>query len=249
MIKIINNPESVSSKELAKVLKKDGIFMTNSYLNSSIISEVKNEVLDCHDKYGSNYNFGSVYSIKSPYSLMGCNKQVNLFEDKWIKNLFLLINNNMEGFNTSIYSTHDYIFNKQDLARNGCLHFDRNRSLKFFIYLTDVNKHNGAFYIEPQTHDLGTKLREIAWGGNSPKPTDNLFKKAYNKFFGKKFKDVKNRIEIDYPEYYNPKNLIPVEGKAGTLIVFDSDLFHKGGVIQKSNLSRLVLRMHSYLSS
>lgn len=38
------------------------------------------------------------------------------------------------------------------------------------------------------------------------------------------------------------KKLIPVEGKAGTLIVFDSDIFHKEG------LERLVLRMHSYLS-
>ena len=38
------------------------------------------------------------------------------------------------------------------------------------------------------------------------------------------FSVVKNRLELDYPELYDPKKLIPVEGKAGTLIVFDSDI-------------------------
>ena len=41
---------------------------------------------------------------------------------------------------------------------------------------------------------------------------------------------------------------MPVEGKAGTLIVFDSDIFHQGGKINKKGAERIVLRMHNYLS-
>lgn len=77
---------------------------------------------------------------------------------------------------------------------------------------------------------------------------DNFIKKIFQKFFGKTFNQVKNRIEIDYPELYDSSKLIPVEGKVGTLIVFDSDIFHLGGLIEKKGLERLVLRMHSYLS-
>ena len=72
--------------------------------------------------------------------------------------------------------------------------------------------------------------------------------KVVLKLFGKHFSVVKNRLELDYPELYDPKKLIPVEGKAGTLIVFDSDLFHQGGKINKKGLERIVLRMHNYLS-
>ena len=36
---------------------------------------------------------------------------------------------------------------------------------------------------------------------------------------------------------------IPVEASAGTLIVFDTDTFHKGGQCEE-NKSRLVVRAH-----
>ena len=40
--------------------------------------------------------------------------------------------------------------------------------------------------------------------------------------------------------------LIPVEAKAGSLIVFDSDTLHRGGIIKKDNLERLIIRLHCY---
>ena len=40
--------------------------------------------------------------------------------------------------------------------------------------------------------------------------------------------------------------LIPVESKAGSLIVFDSDTLHRGGIIKKDNLERLIIRLHCY---
>ena len=75
-----------------------------------------------------------------------------------------------------------------------------------------------------------------------------VFFKNIIKLIAKSFKDVKNLIELDYPELYDESKLIPVEGKAGTLIVFDSDLFHQGGKINKKGAERIVIRMHNYLS-
>lgn len=248
MISLISNPKGTTLNKLLKTLKNEGIFVVNSYLDKPTLSEIRNEVLNCHSTFGSQYDFGSSYSIKSPFNFKNCEKQVSLFKENWIKELFIAYNNKIsKGFCDSIYSTHDYKFDG-NIARNGYLHFDRNSSLKFFIYLDDVNKENGAFFIQPNSHKLGKELREKAWGKMIPKPNDNLLKKVVKKLFGKNFSVVKNRIELDYPELYDSSKLIPVEGKAGTLIVFDSDIFHLGGLIEKKGLERLVLRMHSYMS-
>jgi len=54
---------------------------------------------------------------------------------------------------------------------------------------------------------------------------------------------VKNRIELDYPELLEEYPSEPVEGKAGTLIVFDTNTFHKGGLVEEEK-ERLVVRLH-----
>ena len=235
-------------KMLRQILLDQGIFKIESYLSSSEIVELKEEVLKNHETFGNSYPFGSTYAINDPKRLPNKSLQKNFFSKPWMKELFLNYNNKIsKGFFNSIYSTHDYKFDGS-IGRNGYLHFDRNVSLKYFLYLNDVTVENGAFFIQPNSHKLGKELREKAWGRFIPTPNDNLLKKVLLKLFGKHFSDIKNRIELDYPEIYDSNKLIPVEGKAGTLIVFDSDVFHQGGKINKKGAERYVLRMHNYLS-
>lgn len=247
-MKSLNKSQLLKIDTLNKHLKENGIFKIESYLSLEDIDKLKKEVLDHHKTHGNLYAFGSTYTIENPRYLSNTCLQIKVFSKPWMKELFLKYNNNIsKGFFTNIYSTYDYK-NSGELGRNGFLHFDRNASLKFFLYLNDVTRENGAFYIQPGSHKLGKKLREKAWGKLIPTPNDNFIKKIFQKFLGKTFNQVKNRIEIDYPELHDSSKLIPVEGKAGTLIVFDSDIFHLGGLIEKKGLERLVLRMHSYLS-
>ena len=232
---------------LEETLIKYGIFKIDSYLSKQELSLLNEEVQKYHDSISKSYQFGTIYSIglnKIDYE----SQHYKTFSRLWMKELFLNLNSNIEkGFFTYIYSTHDFKYDGS-IGRNGYLHFDRNRSLKFFFYLNDVTEQNAAFYIQEDSHLLGKKLREKAWRKLIPTPNDNFIKKGVFKIFGKPFEKVKNRIELDYPESLIPEKLIPVEGKAGTLIVFDSDIFHKGGLIRKEGLERTVLRMHSYLS-
>ena len=244
----IIEPKSLEISKLKSILDQKGIFKIDSYLTLLELDSLKSEVLKYHKNQGNLYAFGSTYAIDNPKSLPNISLQKIVFSKPWMKKLFLAYNNNIpKGFFSSIYSTHDYKFDGS-IGRNGYLHFDRNVSLKYFLYLNDVTKENGAFFIQPNSHKLGKELREKAWGKFIPTPNDNLLKKVVLKLFGKHFSVVKNRLELDYPELYDPKKLIPVEGKAGTLIVFDSDLFHQGGKINKKGLERIVLRMHNYLS-
>lgn len=244
----IIEPKTLEISKLKSILDQKGIFKIESHLTLFEIDNLKSEVLEYHKTHGNPYPFGSTYAINNPKGLPNESLQKNVFSKPWMKELFFAFNNTIsKGFFNSIYSTHDYKFDGS-VGRNGFLHFDRNASLKYFLYLNDVTKENGAFFIQPNSHKLGKKLRQKAWGNLIPKPNDSFFLKIIIKLFGKPFKDVKNRIELDYPELYDESKLIPVEGKAGTLIVFDSDLFHQGGKINKKGAERIVLRMHNYLS-
>ena len=111
------------------------------------------------------------------------------------------------------------------ITRNNYLHFDRLRSLKMLVYLSNVCENSGPFVVCPDSHKKGSSLR-----------------RRFNSL--SEYKDKKNRIKIDYPELkYNPE--IPIIGPAGTTILFDSDVFHMGGNIKKG-FSRTVIRSHWY---
>lgn len=241
----IKKPDSI--EKMHSILLNEGIFIVESFLSNSQLNEIKRDVLETHKEIGEEYEFGSVYSLQNPLKLKKYSIQKDIFSKPWMKELFFQYNKkNLNGYFKSIYSTYDNKY-EEGIGRNGYLHFDRNVALKYFLYLNDVSEENGAFYIQPNSHKLGKKLREKAWGKFIPTEKNNLIEKIIIRLFGKNFSDIKNRLEIDYEQYFEPKKLIPVEGKAGTLIVFDTDVFHLGGRIKKKGMERLVLRMHNYL--
>ena len=92
------------------------------------------------------------------------------------------------------------------------------------IYLTDIDGSSGAFCCSVGSRAQGSALRIIAW--NSPD-----------------YESVKNRIELDYPELLEKYPCEPIEAPAGTLIVFDTDTFHRGGKCDEGE-ERLIVRLH-----
>jgi hypothetical protein len=58
------------------------------------------------------------------------------------------------------------------------------------------------------------------------------------------YREMKNKLELDYPELgYTFSDSIPVEGPAGTMFVFHSDVFHVGGRLSEGK-ERRVIRLH-----
>lgn len=117
--------------------------------------------------------------------------------------------------------THE--FKNDQKERNNWLHFDRRRSYKAMVYLTDVTEKDGPFSVVPRTHTIAAPLRRAT--------------------INKSYQDRPNRIKLDYPELYQEPTKIL--GPAGTLILFDSDIFHEGGKIQKGHQRKLI-RSHWY---
>jgi hypothetical protein len=203
------------------VLESDGVFIVENFTQGDELNNLKDEVMTrCSNS--KNYEFGKLYRGNSLTSYGKNTSIFQVFNQKWMKDL-----NDAyypgEGYGKAVIATHDYI-PTQNWARQGWLHFDRVRSFKFFLYLSDIDISCGALHLSPKSREQGTKL---------------------SKFMTEKgLYESKRRLEessLEYVESFPPE---PIEGPAGTLIVFDTDTFHKGGVVEEGK-ERLIVRLHN----
>ena len=139
-----------------------------------------------------------------------------------IKNIFGKLANNIQC--QEIFITHEY---KTDvLTRPNQLHFDRLRSLKVMVYITDVNERCGPLSMVPKSHKKSCLLRR--------------------QFVNMPYENRLNIVEKHYPHLYEePKKIC---GGKGTVIFFDSDVFHLGGKNEQDH-ERKIIRSHWYPDS
>lgn len=229
MIKTLTVRNTMS--HMHDTLVSDGVFKIDRYITGNALQELHDEVQKkCQDEAG-HYEFGRNYTGPSLSAFDRDSAIFKTYDAQWMKTLYDEYSKKATGcrndirYGKNVYATHDYKFDGE-LARNGWLHFDRIWCLKFFIYLTDVDKSCGAFNCSPKSRELGERLRNESWKVNNHSQAH-----------------IKNRIELDYPELLEKYKPEPVEGKAGTLIVFDTNTLHKGGQVEEGN-ERLVVRLH-----
>jgi Phytanoyl-CoA dioxygenase (PhyH) len=146
--------------------------------------------------------------------------QRSLF-DTYLEDVSVKVLGTKSVFNSEVFCCLDQHIDKPRAVN--ILHFDKLRALKFFLYLTDTTADNGAFGCIPKSH-LAAQER---------------VRRHLEQ--GRALKDLKNR---DLPNFSGKD--VPVEGKAGSLIVFDSDVLHRAGDV-KPGLIRRVIRTHCRL--
>lgn len=95
---------------------------------------------------------------------------------------------------------------------------------KFLIYLNDTNKENESFSCTLGSYKLTTKIREKFVKDKNEGKSVDLKKISRNS-------PIKN------------ENIYDVNGKAGTLIMFNADIFHKAGIVSKGEI--MILRGHT----
>ena len=206
---------------IVDTIKEYGICIIEDFIPN--IDDIKKESLSAIKKHNKKYEFGD-FAILRNEKIKNYNQINKLFNQQVFKEISTKYLDRKSNINDEVYITHDYI-NDKGTGRNGFLHFDRTYTFKFFIYLTDVDEGCGPFTVIPKTHLVGKKLR----------------KKYHNNSYEKK----KNRIFKDHPDLgYTEKDLVPIIGNSGTLIIFDTDLFHMGGKTNE-NKERMIIRGHT----
>lgn len=126
-------------------------------------------------------------------------------------------------FSRTIYAILDVVGSTTHVQR---LHYDKMRHLKSFIYLTDVGIDNGPFHCLPGTHLMAREAqRENREKHIVPSDAD--------------VRQLPEGLTADAA-----RRTTPVLGKAGTLILFDSDILHHAGVVVAGE--RLAMRSLSF---
>jgi len=212
-------------KLVCDTIKEYGICRIPNYLNKEIVKELKVEVTSIlSEETDNSYSFGVATRLNNDNYVGKYDTITSVFKNNKLLEISRLYMGKEPNLNKDIFITHDYISDKGK-ARNGFLHFDRIYTFKFFIYLSDVDEDCGPFSIIPKSHIKGKELRE----------------KTQNNSYENK----KNRIFIDYPNLeYKESDVLPIIGNAGDMMIFDTDLFHMGG-ITKNNKERLIIRGHT----
>ena len=212
--------------EIISEIEEIGYYVIENFVDN--IQDVRCEVEDilANVNDDSSYKFGKAFRLQpSEDTLKSYPSLKNLFLTPWFHSLakqYL----KKEQLYSEIFMTHEYR-NDRGMEANGYLHFDKFSTFKYMIYLTDADETSGAFSCVPGTRIDGQFLRERAWAA------------------GYEHKDIKNKPLLDYNDGcgYSIEDIKPICAPAGTLIIFDTDLFHLGGRIKENN-ERKLLRFH-----
>lgn len=215
-------PITANKSEILDKLEQYGIVIIDNYLDEKTTSNLLQEfeqILSTPDNAYTNkidYSNGrgaKVFreKIKKPnYSTTS-----KVFGAHFMRTLTNEYLSKEAGLNTEIFVVNDVVGTKHHAND---LHFDVQPTFKFFIYLTDTTAENGAFMCVPGSHKITQKIRAK---------------------YGDKISYENRHLTRDLPVEEAAK-AIPIEGKAGTLIIFTTEAFHKAGTVSKGE--RKVMR-------
>ena len=216
------------SREIPEILKKlddFGIAVINDFASPKTIKNLTNEFNKCsngeeHEFRSAEYSEGQLFIIKN---------------DEHSKKIFP---STIDFFNSDIFEkisksyykednillNHEIYFCKDVEAsdhKSQILHYDLVPTLKFFIYLNDINKENGATHLVPSSHKI-TRAKELSNRKNFISPEWET-----------------SRVNTKE----NKSKEVAMEGKAGTLVIFHTDVAHRASSVNKGE--RLLMRGHT----
>ena len=223
-VPIRGKEELKNEAAICRLLKEFGVMTVPDYVSAADLEIIRNEFLFGLSQPESKF-------IKPfPYSEgKGClvlNDEIDrevfpatscIFNAEWMRSLSEQYLGGRVDLNHSIYFVRDVVGSKHHAND---LHFDVQRCFKFFIYLQDTTVDNGAFACVPGSLTNAADIRSR---------------------YGEKISYDNRELTRDLP--FMEKDAVPVEGKAGTLIIFDTDVFHRAGSVSAGE--RWVMRGHT----
>ena len=117
------------------ILESDGVFIVEDFIQGETLNNLRDEVMKkCSNS--KNYEFGKLYRGSDITSYDKNSSIFQVFNQKWMKDLNDAYDEGM-GYGSSVIATHDYVTTSK-WARQGWLHFDKQKSFKFFLYLINL---------------------------------------------------------------------------------------------------------------
>lgn len=214
---------------IIKSLKKYGIAIIPSYVDNEELPLLKDEFIKSFTYNGKGFYSKHKHPTNEDGMVVRLNREQLVESDfPFVKKVFG--STFMENVLKKYFAPHNYKLNEDIFITHEkpCetpilpWHHDRVQALKFYIYLKDTTTNDGAFEYAPGTHNEGH------------------YRANYHLATGTPLQQLPN--DIPEEEILNP---VTIEGKAGDLIIFDPDGFHRGGIVGDGG-ERMVMRGHSH---
>lgn len=253
--------ESVD-KKIIDSLKNDGFYVIENFISSEEIDEIKSD-LRSQKFIGSKNNYFEYQDLQNYKKLKGNDNhfdsrfhtEMNSSPIKKESSIYKLLTNpffenvanNYLGSKSFINFCRviatkakdpKYFSDAQISAAANKFHFDYShlRSIRFFLYLTDVSDTTGPHTYIKSSHEENFKY---------PKNKNDFYETNFRKYYNG---TVEGLLKDEWIEKnFSSKDLIRFIGKKGTLIIEDTTGFHKGSNCLEG--SREVLLLNYALSN
>ena len=242
-MEIFDLEKTASAEQVLERVKTLGIARIQGYLDD--VSPIKSELDNVYDNMEANYQFGkAIRSDNGSLPLDECPNIVKFFRgSRWMEEIARGYQFLRMGFQQDIFATHDFLHD-QGLATQGWVHFDRLQRFKFFLHVTDIpDESYGPFCAALGSHKITPELRKrspnpaVPDGWRFGRDSGDAGEAGPND--DQRTEGLQNHFpDIEY-------ELTPMTGPAGTLLIFDADVFHKGGTLGEGK-ERSVIRGHSW---
>jgi len=219
--------DSINVSNAIDILDQYGCCVINNYLSRKELDNLKSEfdyVFSDPEKSNTCVirkhptNDKGVYAACETSKLQDSYKTIkNIFLSSFMQEIAGKYFNCDHSLNDEIFLTHEQPSKIELLP----WHFDRRHALKFYINLVDVDEIHGAF-----AYDIGSHR-------------EGHFRANYYMLSGTKVGEIPNDIPIK--ELHRPTTITT---KAGSLVIFDTDGFHKEGLLTEGE--RKIIRGHSH---
>jgi hypothetical protein len=220
----INFSDQNVEEQTLKLLEEYGVLIVKGFLGKPEVDALLKEyetVLQTNDKAIQDLNYPQGIGKRIEFNQLSKEKfpeTVRTFNHPYmikVAEQYLGIPNH---FNHEIYVARDEHEEINDL---NMMHYDKLSTLKFFLYLNDIDRSNGAFEAVPRSHKIAQKIMN---------------------FYSKRGKKIKNLPNRELPDTLNEG--VAMEAPAGSLIVFTTDTYHRAGRVEKGKY-RKIMRGHS----
>ena len=208
-----------NSKHIINEINDKGFFLLESVLDESKLKMISSEFEFVIQNRENEFKDNNSNSIQVRYF-----NKYNLFDEKLLSTFAVFNDHYIKRIVSNLLNS-NFVYNSQIFFQEtnetndplaGEIHFDKLHQLKVWIFVNDVDEFNGPIELYLKSHLVNKEKRKNCY--RELKEIDNCYK-------GEDFETVK------------------IKGKAGSILIFDSDLYHRATKVVKNN--RKIIRGHS----
>ena len=229
----------VSSDIIEEINNGDGLCVHENFLNEEEVSVLRDEMesqfsqLNTGDEYccdgtvtPGSYPFGKLCRMQRE-SLPRLPLMNSLLTAGWFAGMADAYYRGNANKLLQVFFSHEYLTSNQvdGVTRNSVLHFDPYQAFKFMIYITDCTKETGAFRYVKGSQAESRKVR-------------NLYQMH-------ELLNDKYTLESNPSMGYSEEDVVYAEASKGSLLIFDTDIIHGGGILQEEGSERMAIIAHN----